>query len=73
MQRSQTLGRIFVAVSLVVFGVQHFMYGASWQHWCLPLCRGVCFGAYFVGVAFVAAPWACFVEMLARPAATMLA
>src|SRR2546429_6701887 len=27
MEKSQTLGRISVAISLVVFGVQHFLYG----------------------------------------------
>ena len=27
MQKSQLLGRVFVAFSLVVFGVQHFIYG----------------------------------------------
>src|SRR5258706_2783786 len=72
MQRSQTLGRIFVAVSLVVFGVQHFMYGGFVATMVPAFMPGRLFWAYFVGVAFVAAAVGVFGEMLGRPAATML-
>ncbi len=72
MQKSQMLGRIFVAVSLVVFGVQHFMYGGFVATLVPAFMPGRLFWAYFVGVAFVAAAVGIFVDMLARPAATML-
>src|SRR5437899_12172791 len=72
MQKSQLLGRIFVAVSLVVFGVQHFIYGGFVATLVPAFMPGRLFWAYFVGVAFVAAAAGIFVEMLARPAATML-
>jgi uncharacterized membrane protein YphA (DoxX/SURF4 family) len=72
MQKSQMLGRIFVAVSLVVFGVQHFMYGGFVAGLVPAFMPGRLFWAYFVGVAFVAAAVGIFVDMLARPAATML-
>jgi len=61
-----------VAVSLVVFGVQHFMYGGFVATLVPAFMRGVCFGPTLSGVAFVAAAVGMFVEMLARPAATML-
>jgi uncharacterized membrane protein len=66
------LARIFVAVSLVVFGVQHFIYGGFVATLVPAFMPGHLFWAYFVGVAFVAAAAGIFVEMLARPAATML-
>jgi uncharacterized membrane protein len=72
MQKSQLLGRLFVAVSLVVFGVQHFIYGGFVATLVPAFMPGRLFWAYFVGVAFVAAATGIFVEMLARPAATML-
>lgn len=71
MEKSQTLGRIFVAISLVVFGVQHFMYGGFVAGLVPAWMPGRLFWAYFVGVAFVAAV-GIFIEMMARPAATML-
>ncbi len=72
MEKSQTLGRIFVAISLVVFGVQHFMYGGFVAGLVPAWMPGRLFWAYFVGVAFVAAAVGIFIEMMARPAATML-
>src|SRR5260370_28715918 len=72
MQKSQLLGRVFVAFSLVVFGVQHFIYGGFVDTLVPALMPGRLFWAYFVGVAFVAAAAGIFVEMLERPAATML-
>jgi uncharacterized membrane protein YphA (DoxX/SURF4 family) len=72
MEKSQTLGRIFVAISLVVFGVQHFIYGGFVAGLVPAWMPGRLFWAYFVGVAFVAAAVGIFIEMIARPAATML-
>jgi uncharacterized membrane protein len=68
----KTLGRIFVAVSLVVFGVQHFIYGGFVATLVPAFMPGRLFWAYFVGVAFVAAAIGIQTRMLARPAATML-
>jgi uncharacterized membrane protein YphA (DoxX/SURF4 family) len=72
MRKSQLLGRVFVAISLVVFGVQHFIYGGFVATLVPAFMPGRLFWAYFVGVAFVAAAAGIFIEMLARPAATML-
>ncbi len=72
MEKSQTLGRIFVAISLIVFGVQHFIYGGFVAGLVPAWMPGRLFWAYFVGVAFVAAAVGIFIEMMARPAATML-
>jgi uncharacterized membrane protein len=72
MQKGQLLGRILVAVSLVVFGVQHFIYGGFVATLVPAFMPGRLFWAYFVGVAFVAAAAGIFVQILARPAATML-
>src|SRR6266849_2088894 len=72
MEKSQTPGRIFVAISLVVFGVQHFIYGGFVATLVPAFMPGRLFWAYFVGVAFFAAAIGIFTRMLARPAATML-
>ena len=72
MQKSQTLGRVFVAISLVVFGVQHFLYGGFVAGLVPAFMPGRLFWAYFVGVAFVAAAAGILTKMMARPAATML-
>src|SRR5712664_906583 len=68
----ETLGRIFVAISLVVFGIQHFIYGGFVATLVPAFMPGRLFWAYFVGVAFVAAAIGILTRMLARPAATML-
>jgi uncharacterized membrane protein len=68
----KTLGRIFVAISLVVFGVQHFIYGGFLATVVPAYMPGRLFWAYFVGVALVAAAIGISTKMLARPAATML-
>jgi len=72
MEKSQTLGRIFVAVSLVVFGVQHFIYGGFVKGLVPAFMPGRLFWAYFVGVAFFAAAAGILSKLMARPAATML-
>jgi uncharacterized membrane protein len=70
--KNQMVGRIFVAISLVVFGVQHFIYGGFVATLVPAFMPGRLFWAYFVGVAFVAAAIGILTKMLARPAATML-
>jgi uncharacterized membrane protein len=72
MKQGQTLGRIFVAMSLVVFGIQHFLHGGFVAGLVPAFMPGRLFWAYFVGVAFVAAAVGIFIHMMARPAATML-
>src|SRR5436309_12097549 len=70
--KSKSLGRIFVAISLVVFGVQHFIYGGFVATLVPAFMPGRLFWAYFVGVAFFAAAAGILYEKMARPAATML-
>jgi uncharacterized membrane protein len=72
MKKSQTLGRIFVAISLVVFGVQHFMYGVFVAGLVPRWMPGRLFWAYFVGVAFFAAAAGILYERMLRPAAILL-
>jgi uncharacterized membrane protein len=69
---SKSLGLIFVATSLVVFGVQHFIYGGFVATLVPAFMPGRLFWAYFVGVAFVAAAIGILTRMLGRAAATML-
>jgi uncharacterized membrane protein len=71
-EQIKTLGRISVAISLVVFGVQHFIYGGFLATVVPAYMPGRLFWAYFVGVALVAAAIGILTKMLARPAATML-
>jgi len=66
------VGRVFVALSLVLFGVQHFIYGGFVATLVPAFMPGRLFWAYFVGVAFLAAAAGILTSMLARPAATML-
>src|SRR5438093_11364554 len=72
MERSQTPGRILVAISLIVFGVQHFMYGGFVAGLVPAFMPGRLFWAYFIGAAFIAAAAGILNKMLARPAATLL-
>jgi uncharacterized membrane protein YphA (DoxX/SURF4 family) len=72
METSQTLGRIFVAISLIVFGIQHFMYGGFVAGLVPAFMPGRLFWAYFVGLAFIAAAAGILYKLMARPAATML-
>jgi len=59
-------------MSLVVFGVQHFIYGGFVATLVPAFMPGRLFWAYFVGVAFFAAAIGILTRMLARAAATML-
>src|SRR5207249_11502658 len=71
-EKSQTPGRILVAISLIVFGIQHFMYGGFVAGLVPAFMPGRLFWAYFIGAAFIAAAAGILYKMLARPAATML-
>jgi uncharacterized membrane protein len=68
----KTTGRIFVAISLIVFGVQHFIYGGFVATLVPAFMPRRLFWAYFVGVAFFAAAAGILYKLLARAAATML-
>ena len=72
MDKITTLGRIFIAIALVVFGVQHSMYGAFVAGLVPAWMPGRLFWAYFVGAAFFAAAAGILYQRLARPAATLL-
>jgi uncharacterized membrane protein len=65
-------GRIFIAISLIVFGIQHFLY-ANFVATLVPAWMpGRLFWAYFVGVAFVAAAIGAVVPKMTRPAGILL-
>jgi len=65
-------GRIFIAISLVVFGIQHFLY-ANFVATLVPAWMpGRLFWAYFVGIAFVAAAIGAVIPKMARPAGILL-
>jgi len=65
-------GRIFIAISLVVFGIQHFLY-ANFVATLVPSWMPArLFWAYLVGVAFVAAAIGAVVHRMTRPAGTLL-
>src|SRR5256886_10748210 len=72
MDKRQTVGRVFVAVSLVVFGVQHFLYGGFVAGLVPAWMPGRLFWAYFVGGAFLAAAVGILVELLGRPAGRLV-
>jgi uncharacterized membrane protein len=72
MDKITTLGRIFIAVALVVFGVQHFIYAGFVAGLVPAWMPGRLFWAYFVGVAFFAAAAGILYQRLARPAASLL-
>jgi len=66
------LGRVLFGGSLVVFGVQHLMYGAFVATLVPAWIPGHLFWAYFVGVAFLAAALAIVTGRIAALAATLL-
>jgi hypothetical protein len=66
------LGRLLFAVSLVVFGVQHFLYAHFIATLVPSWIPGHLFWAYFVGVAFVAAALSITTQIKAGLAATWL-
>jgi uncharacterized membrane protein len=66
------LGRVLFGGSLVVFGVQHLMYGAFVATLIPAWIPGPLFWAYFVGAAFLAAALAIVNGWVASLAATLL-
>jgi hypothetical protein len=66
------LGRFFFGIPLVVFGIQHFMYGRFVATLVPSWIPGRLFWAYFVGVAFVAAAVSIATKKQAHWAATLL-
>jgi len=65
-------GRVFIAISLVVFGIQHFLYANFVASLVPAWIPGRLFWAYFVGVAFVAAAIGAVVPKITRPAGILL-
>jgi hypothetical protein len=65
-------GRFLVAISLVVFAVQHFMYAQFVAGLVPAWIPAHLFWAYFTGVAFVAAALAIAAKRMVRLAATLL-
>jgi uncharacterized membrane protein YphA (DoxX/SURF4 family) len=70
--RLVTLGCLLFAFSMIVFGVQHFMY-ASFIAFLIPArIPGRLFWAYFTGTAFIAAGISIAIRKFAPLAATLL-
>jgi uncharacterized membrane protein YphA (DoxX/SURF4 family) len=65
-------GRVLFSVSLIVFGIQHLMYGPFIAGLIPAWLPGHLFWAYFVGVAFLASALAIVTGRLASLAATLL-
>jgi uncharacterized membrane protein YphA (DoxX/SURF4 family) len=65
-------GRFLLAIPLVVFGVQHFMYANPTAGMVPAWLPPRLFWAYFVGVAFIAAAVSITIKVQARLAATLL-
>jgi uncharacterized membrane protein len=72
MSRLQLPGRLLFAVSLAVFGVQHFLYADFIANLVSAWIPGHLFWAYFVGVAFFASALSLATGIQARLAATLL-
>jgi uncharacterized membrane protein YphA (DoxX/SURF4 family) len=67
-----TLGRILFALSMVVFGVQHFLYAPFIAFLVPSWIPGHLFWAYFTGSAFIAAGLSIATRIFAPLAATLL-
>ena len=65
-------GRFLFAISLIVFGIQHFLYATFIATLITPWIPGHLFWAYFVGVAFIASALAIASGIVAPLAATLL-
>jgi hypothetical protein len=65
-------GRYLIAISLVVFAVQHFIYARFVADLVTRWIPGHLFWAYFCGVAFVAAALSFVAGKMVRTAATLL-
>ena len=65
-------GRLLFAATLVVFGIQHFLYARFIATLVPAWIPGRLFWAYFVGAAFVAAAFSIAIQKAARLSATLL-
>ena len=70
--RLADVGRFLIAISLVVFAVQHFMYARFVATLVPAWIPGHLFWAYFTGLAFVAAALAIAAKNMVRLAAMLL-
>jgi uncharacterized membrane protein len=70
--RMADVGRYLIAIALVVFAVQHFMYAEFVASLVTPWIPWHLFWAYFAGVAFVAAALSFVAGKMVRLAATLL-
>jgi hypothetical protein len=70
--RLADVGRFLIAISLVVFAVQHFMYARFVATLVPAWIPGHLFWAYFTGLAFVAAALAIATKNMVRLAAMLL-
>ena len=70
--RMADVGRYLIAIALVVFAVQHFMYAEFVASLVTPWIPWHLFWAYFAGVAFAAAALSFVAGRMVRPAATLL-
>jgi uncharacterized membrane protein len=66
------LGRYFLAVPMVVFGIQHFLYAEFVVHLVPTWVPGRLFWTYFAGAALFASGLGIIVNVLSRLAATLL-
>jgi uncharacterized membrane protein YphA (DoxX/SURF4 family) len=67
-----TPGRFLFAISMVIFGIQHFMYAPFIAYLIPSWIPGHMFFAYFTGVAFIAAGVSIVIGKYAPLAATLL-
>jgi uncharacterized membrane protein len=67
-----TVGRYLIAISLVVFAVQHFMYAQFVANLIPAWIPARLFWAYFTGVAFIAAATSIATRMMLRIAGMLL-
>ena len=66
------LGRYFLAIPMVVFGIQHFLYAEFIVHLVPTWVPGRLFWTYFAGVALFASGLGIIINVLSRLAATLL-
>jgi uncharacterized membrane protein YphA (DoxX/SURF4 family) len=71
-KRLTSVGRVLFAVSMIVFGVQHFMYAPFIAVLVPGWIPGHLFWAYFTGIAFIAAGLSIATRIFTLIAATLL-
>ncbi|HLJ86236.1 MAG TPA: DoxX family protein [Candidatus Angelobacter sp.] len=72
MDKLLALGRLFLGIPMLVFGVQHFMYPQLMASLVPAWIPGHLFWAYFVGVALLAAGISILLDRFTQWAATLL-